>query len=268
MEGRAMIPLQWQVLSDGYTEAPEAIAIQGGSWFKKLRFHATAFLLRHPTEGYLLVDSGYSQRFHTETHSFPAKLYAWITHVTLTEPQGVVGCLAKLGIAPTDIRHLILTHFHADHTGGLRDFPHSRVYCSELAWNACRGLYGFHAVRQGILPGLLPEDLAERLTFVDEGSDLLGDGSVKVLALPGHAPGQIGLHFHAQENRDVLLAADACWLSDAFRHNQMPHLLTRALHDWPRYHGTLQRLHDLHRAEPRLRIVPSHCPETAALIQA
>jgi len=43
--------------------------------------------------------------------------------------------------------------------------------------------------------------------------------------------------------------------------------VTRLLNDWPSYRTTLQRLHDLHRSEPDLKIIPTHCPETAALLK-
>jgi glyoxylase-like metal-dependent hydrolase (beta-lactamase superfamily II) len=259
-----MITLSWQVLTDGWTTAPEAIALRGGSWFRKVKFHATAFLLQHPTAGWVLFDTMYSQRFQEETKSFPGCVYRWITPVTLTAPGGIKQLLEAKGIACADVHHVFLSHFHADHVGGLRDFPNAKVYCSRTAWDAVKNLTHWSGLRRGFLPGLLPPDLAARLVFVDDGSDLLGDGSLRVVNLPGHATGQIGLRFTATNGQPILLAADACWLSQAFRENRPPHQLTRLLHDWPAYLATLQQLHDWHVADPNLLIVPTHCPETAA----
>lgn len=261
-----MIQLSWQVLSDGFTSAPEAVVLRGGSWFRRVRFYATMFLLRHPTAGWVLFDTGYSARFFAETSRWPERLFRLVTHVTLTTEGGIKELLARQGIDAEDIQRVFISHFHADHIGGLKDLPNARFWCSEEAWLAVKSLGRWAGLRRGFLRGLLPADLEQRLQFVNEGSDLLSDGSLRVVSLPGHAVGQIGLRFQAANGQEILLAADACWLSQAFRENRPPHQLTRLLHDWPAYLATLERLHDWHLAEPDLLIVPTHCPETAARI--
>lgn len=261
-----MPPWKWTVLTDGWTEAHEAAAIQGGSWFRKVRFHATAVLLEHEVHGRVLFDTGYSQRFFTETARWPYLLYRKLTPVTLTEPEGIAGVLKKRGVNPGSIKHVIVSHWHADHIGGLRDFPNATLYTSQAAWRSIQGAAGFSALTKAFLPGLIPEDAATRLHWIGEGSDVFGDGSLRVLEFPGHAIGQIGVRFTATDGTPVLLAADACWLSAAYRENRMPHPVTRIIHDWPVYKATLARLHQMHQDEPDLLIVPCHCPETAARI--
>jgi len=257
---------KWTVLSDGWTEAHEGAAIAGGSWLKKVRFHATVVLLEHPAHGRVLFDTGYSQRFFTATARWPYRLYRAFTPVTLTEPGGIAEVLRKRGIDPASVRHIIVSHWHADHIGGLRDFPTATLHTNRAAWDSIQGLCGITALRKAFLPGLVPDDAATRMRWLSEGDDVFGDGSMSVLELPGHATGQIGVRFVADNGQPVLLAADACWLSDAYRELRMPHPITRIIHDWGTYQRSLTRLHDLHRDEPDLLIVPCHCPETAARI--
>lgn len=261
-----MIAWKWSVLSDGWTQAREAILMRGGSWRKVVRCAATAVLLERPDHGPVLFDCGYSSRFFSATERWPLRLHRLLTPVTISEPEGIAAMLRRRGLEPSSIEHVVVSHWHSDHIGGLRDFPWARIHASREGWEAVRGLRGWAALRAGFLPDLLPEDVAERLVWVKEGGDVLGDGSLRVLAFPGHAVGQIGLRFLGTDGRPVLLAADACWLSDAYRLNRPPHPVTSLFQDEKAYGQSLARLHALHRAEPDLLVLPTHCPETAARI--
>jgi len=209
--------------------------------------------------------AGSSSRFFTETERWPYRIHRLVTPVTLTEPGGIVAELRRRGVESID--RLIISHWHADHIGGLLDFPQTPIHTHPEAWRSIQGRRGFSALNKAFLPGLAPPDAASRMRWLTEGSDLFGDGSMTALDLPGHAIGQIGIRFLSESGQPVLLAADACWVSEAYRENRMPHPVTRILHDWGAYRETLARLHALSRDEPELLIVPCHCPETAARIQ-
>jgi glyoxylase-like metal-dependent hydrolase (beta-lactamase superfamily II) len=46
----------------------------------------------------------------------------------LAEDETAVRQIARLGFAPEDVRHVVVTHLDVDHCGGLPDFPDARVH--------------------------------------------------------------------------------------------------------------------------------------------
>ena len=50
---------------------------------RKIRFEATWAIIKHPSKGTVLFDTGYTQRFYTATKYFPNSIYATITKVEI-----------------------------------------------------------------------------------------------------------------------------------------------------------------------------------------
>lgn len=266
--------VELRLFSAGYCKHPEFFTIRGGS-LKPVPFPAGFALIRHPKQGCILFDTGYSGRFFAETSGFPWILYRWITPVVFRERDSAVQLLGEQGIAAEGIRYVVLSHFHADHTAGLRDFPHARILYKREAYEAVKSLSPFASVRAGFLPGLLPEDMEERAEYVEDqervvlpqgfpfgtGYDLFGDGSLIAVDVPGHAAGQIGL-FLRTGGGEAFLCADTVWSSQAFRENRRPHPAARIImSDSRRYEESFHRLCHLHQDYPQIKIIPSHCRE-------
>ena len=63
--------------------------------------------------------------------------------------------LQAMNIDPAnDVKAVILTHFHHDHTGGLDHLPHTRIIAGRQSYEASKGLKG--KVVGGALPQRWP----------------------------------------------------------------------------------------------------------------
>lgn len=264
----------------GFCLAKEHHSIRGGRK-QDIKFHALWGLIEHPEHGHILFDTGYTQRFHDETKRFPNKIYGMITKVEIHPNEEVAKQLMTNGINPDSIKHIIISHFHADHVAGMKDFKHATFYTSKTAYEYTRKLSNSFAFSKGVLKNLIPTDISQRMKYIEEHCsftvdpilgkqyDLFSDHSMLVYELPGHAAGQIGLQVQTEKNRYFLIA-DACWLRQSFIEYVLPSSLVRLFfHSWRDYKHSLKKIHQYHVAHPNVVIVPTHCSETTSkFIQA
>jgi glyoxylase-like metal-dependent hydrolase (beta-lactamase superfamily II) len=200
--------------------------------------------------------------------------------VSLVPGEEVVTQCSRLGISPEDIRHIVLSHFHADHMAGTHAFPNARIHCAKAGFDsACKG-GRIGQVRQGILRALIPDDFVRRAQFFEDGKrislppamqpfesgvDLFGDGALFAIELPGHCPGHWGLLVNDKHFGSHFMIADAAWSLDAVRRNVPPPALSTAfLGHTRRTRETLNKLHQLWKRNTDIRLTPYHCPERAA----
>lgn len=264
-----------RIVATGSCRHPEIATLKSGSW-RPTTFPALVALIAHPTEGTILFDTGYDPAFLDSTRAFPERLYRWLTPPQISSP--VADRLAAEGLDPADVRHIVLSHFHGDHASGLRRFPNATVHCSKSGLSSVWGRGRIPALIAGTPVKLLPPDLPERCRFFEDrpsvalgkdllpfesGADVLGDGSLLAVPLPGHCPGHWGLVL--REPRGLhFLVADAAWSSRAVRENRPAPFLTAALLGNARSgRETLSKLHALHIRNSDVLLTPSHCAERA-----
>lgn len=269
-------------MTAGYCTHPQKIAWAKGTW-RSVRFPASVAVIEHPREGIILFDTGYSERFYAATKKFPERLYAQLTPTFIDEGTTALAQLKKRGITAGDVRHVILSHFHADHIAAASDFPQATYHYWHESYEAVRSLSRLRALQNAFLPSLLPADFLLRsrpwrlnempqqgpaeLNIFGGGLDLFGDNHLWLLSLPGHAHGHAGLLVRTA-NKDYLLVGDACYLRENFIFNSPSSQLTRIfVSDYSVYKKTLSHLHHVHQTFSGLEIVPCHCETTLARLE-
>lgn len=269
--------VKFDLLKVGHCGHPECVAMRGGGW-GSIEFPSLVGLIEHPREGLILYDTGYARHFFEATRRPPECLYRMVTPVRLPPEEELLGQLEARGIAAPDIGTIVISHFHADHVAGLRDFPKARFFATRAEWavNEKRGRLG--RLRRAYLRDLLPEDFAARTSWAEEGAtvpspwpgfrtgyDLVGDGSLVGIDLPGHTASQLGLAFRTDAFGDVFLVGDACWKIEGLEQNRPPARLAYSLFaEGADYDATFAVLRDLATSDAGPLLIPSHCATTWA----
>ncbi len=182
--------IEIQPLRCGSIEAPAHLMEAGGEGM--LDFPVWAFLITHPSRGRALFDVGMHPR-----HDGRLRFEHYRFHV----PAGhdIASQLEAHGVAPGEVPTVVLSHIHSDHVGGMALVPNARIVLNRAEEEAARGTPNYSFVDHG----------HDKL-LIDGDHDLFGDGSVEVLATPGHTCGHQSLRVRRFDRADVL-AGDACY---------------------------------------------------------
>ena len=160
---------------------------------KPKKLTAGCYLIRHGDQ-YLLWDTGVDGALAgAKPHS------EWVFTVSLKER--LVDQLKRIGVAPSKVNYVGISHYHDDHTGQAKDFPSATLLVGTGDWEA---------IKQR------PETAARFTPWISGGAkvepvardkDVFGDGSVVVLDMPGHTPGHKALLIRLKSGA-VLLSGD------------------------------------------------------------
>ena len=159
------------------------------------------FLIRTDAGENILVDTGFPPKYAYDiaAASEEDRLGAFGEVLKLTEDNLPKAQLARAGVEMADIDLLIMTHTHIDHVGGIADFPGRPILMSGAERKLDRPLY-WGDVR--------PLEWPDREYLLIEEDTEIGPG-LRVLHVPGHAPGQLALEVDLPESGTLLITGDA-----------------------------------------------------------
>lgn len=170
-----------------------------------------AYLIEHP-KGLVLFDTGLVPAALDDPRSVYGDL-ADVLGLTATAEQRLDRQIEALGYRLSDITHVIASHLHFDHTGGLMLFPEAKLYVGQgehpfAYWPSQVG--GGFFRRDDFDP--IPRQRWNEIPGCDV--DLFGDGSLVVLYTPGHTPGELSLLVRLP-SRNFVLTGDTVHLRAA-----------------------------------------------------
>ena len=84
-----------------------------------------------------MIDSGYGiQDF--EHPNLVTRVFTSFVHTPRDPVFCAINQLPKFNIDPHDVKHIILTHMHIDHAGGIADFPWATNSCLGTGTASCQ----------------------------------------------------------------------------------------------------------------------------------
>jgi len=171
----------------------------------RLRVPVPSFLIDHP-KGKVLFDSG----LHPAAQLDPAGRLgaaAAVFAVEFVSGEDVAARLAAFDVGVSEIRYLVNSHLHFDHTGGNATIPSAQLVVQRREWEAG---HDADLIQQNFYD---PKDYdtGHDVLLVDGEQDLFGDGRVVCFPTYGHTPGHQSLRVRL-DHREVVLTADACYL--------------------------------------------------------
>jgi len=262
--------LKISFIATGYGKVPLGLFVQGGGW-KKVRFPILCAVIERD-DGLVLFDTGIGTRIADDFKPFPHRgnwFFSKTVMRTEFEPSrdALVNQLHVVGYSPADVMYAVISHLHWDHAGGMRDFPGARFIINRREWDEATTRKGIDAGAyiKGQFEGA---DLDIQLVSTDPDRpylsfpasyDVCGDGSMVLVDVPGHAPGQLGMAVNLPSGRHLFLTGDSFYFPDSLERRAPKSRLMQALvKEGPVSEETLDRLWDLMQDKPDLEMVPSH----------
>jgi len=218
-----------------------------------------AYVIEHP-EGLLLVDTGDTAR-KSDPGYMPGlnPFFRYCIDIRVAPEEEIGAQLTAMGIESRDLRQILMTHLHHDHTGGLRHFPHSRILVSAECLTAARrwrGLIG--AVPRTWPTWFDPEPFAFSGPPVGpfaRSALLTRDGSILAVETPGHMAGHVSI-LARSENLTYVLAGDLTYREDLLMADEVDGVTENPAQSLASQRAVKQ----LAQSEPTV-LLPAHDPE-------
>lgn len=199
-----------------------------------------SFAVEHP-QGLVVVDAGQD----------PDHVAPWwdvYTRVAVSFDAGdddhLAARLREAGLDPATVRHHVFTHLHVDHVG-TGPLPGARSFVNADEWRAA-------TKAGGQLRGYRPTGFTDPQT-VEGDHDLYGDGTIRIVATPGHTAGHQSVLVTPTEGPPVLICGDAVYSEDALLQRRIDGVGV----DPTRARESIERLRSLCRETPTV-LAPTH----------
>ncbi len=257
------------LLSSGKGRVPKGLFAKGQG-FKSVEFPILVFLIQKD-DNYILFDTGSSTNFYDETRPLRYRqnwFFSKFVMQTNFEPSrdAIINQIKKLGISPDNITHIILSHLHWDHAGGIKDFPNATFIITRTEWEAANKWWSFlkaYIAEQYNLPDIkikcIETDSSMPVLLFPSSYDIFGDSSMILVDLPGHTAGLAGLLITMPSGRKFFLIGDSSYFPEGYEHNIPKSRLMKILTiEGKAAEQTVKQINRVYTDYPDIEIIGAH----------
>ena len=217
------------------------------------------FLVEHPTAGRILVDTGFHASVQDRARSSLGRRQSWALPAREAPGESAPEQLRERGVDPAEIQTIVMTHLHNDHASGTIQFPGATFVVDAREWAAaCKGGFAEGYRRdhydQPFDWRTVDYEAAPPHATFERTIDLFGDGSVRLLATPGHTRGHQSVLLKL-DGRELLLTADAAYTRRAFEEDVLPIFIFGGEDN---YRRSLAAIRDYAESHPEAVVICGH----------
>lgn len=199
----------------------------------KIWLPVSTVYIEHP-QARILVDTGWHRAMSPNGTLDKRAQIAHMSYLLYLVNQGVVAAgqtvseqLNNLGVKPTDLDYVILSHLDCDHVSGLGQVNEAkRILTAREELESALGFVNSHT---RYTPSMWEGSGLRTFEYEpsNEGPygrslDLLGDGSVKLIWTPGHSRGLFATKITGADGRYVLYFSDGGYATRSWKDMVLP----------------------------------------------
>jgi glyoxylase-like metal-dependent hydrolase (beta-lactamase superfamily II) len=178
-------------------------------------FSANCYLIRH-VRGLMLWDSGINDSVATMPQGFQRSKVS--PRYILKQPLRYQ--LEQIGVQPSQITHAAFSHTHGDHVGNANLFSAATIYIQQAEYDVAFGPDA--ATKWNFEVSSYDKLRSSKMVKLNGDHDIFGDGSVVIIATPGHTPGHQSLLVRLPKRGPVILSGDMVHLQENWNARRAP----------------------------------------------
>jgi glyoxylase-like metal-dependent hydrolase (beta-lactamase superfamily II) len=251
------------IIESGEGVTQEGFLFSGGNLLKERKISHIGVLIKHP-KGDILFDTGLGtnieEQFERHMSFVNKQLFKF------TKKDTIKNILTKNNFDFKTLNFILISHLHFDHASGIKDFPKITIWTTKEEYK--------HAMKESASKTAFFQEQyngsevkwnflrfnANRYENFNESYDVYNDGSIVIVALPGHTKGSLGVFVNLKSGKRYFFTGDTTWAREGFERPSEKFFVSKAIVDTDveKLNETIVQVHNLMKQKPEVIVIPAH----------